>query len=116
MNKLFQIFLLFLFTSNCSLDTKTGLWTSSEKIESETKSIEIIFKKTEIFDKEFNTNIKINLKNDYKKNSFINNLSNNNGIINFDGKLKKISKFKFSKIKQFDFYQPELLISKRNNF
>ena len=114
MNKLFQIFLLFLFTSNCSLDTKTGLWTSSEKIESETKSIEIIFKKTEIFDKEFNTNIKINLKNDYKKNSFINNLSNNNGIINFDGKLKKISKFKFSKIKQFDFYQPELLISKKS--
>ncbi len=113
MNKIFQIFLIFLFISNCSLDTKTGLWTSSEKLESENKNIEIIFKKTKIFEKEFNTNIKINLKNNYKKNSFINNLSNNNGIIDFDGKLKKISKFKFSKIKQFDFYQPELLISNK---
>ena len=113
MNRIFQIFLIFLFISNCSLDTKTGLWTSSEKLESENKNIEIIFKKTKIFEKEFNTNIKINLKNNYKKNSFISNLSNNNGIIDFDGKLKKISKFKFSKIKQFDFYQPELLISNK---
>ena len=91
MNRILQIFLIFLFISNCSLDTKTGLWTSSEKLESENKNIEIIFKKTKIFEKEFNTNIKINLKNNYKKNSFINNLSNNNGIIDFDGKLKKIS-------------------------
>ena len=113
MNRIFQIFLIFLFLSNCSLDTKTGLWTSSEKLESENKNIEIIFKKTKIFEKEFNTNIKINLKNNYKENSFINNLSNNNGIINYSGNLKKISKFKFSKIKQFDFYQPELLISNK---
>ena len=113
MNRIFQIFLIFLFLSNCSLDTKTGFWTSSEKLETENKSTEIIFKKTKIFEKEFNTDIKINLKNNYKKNSFINNLSNNNGIIDFDGKLKKISKFKFSKIKQFDFYQPELLISNK---
>ena len=47
------------------------------------------------------------------KSLHINNLSNNNGIINFRGELKKISKFKFSKIKQFDFYQPELLISNK---
>ena len=113
MNRIFQILLIFLFLSNCSLDTKTGLWTSSEKLKFENKRTEIIFKKTEIFEKEFNTNIKINLKNNYKKNSFINNLSNNNGIINFSGELKKISKFKFSKIKQFDFYQPELLISNK---
>jgi len=112
-NRVFQIFLIFLFLSNCSLDNKTGFWTSSEKLKFENKSTEIIFKKTEIFEKEFNTNIKIKLKNNYKKNSFVNNLSNNNGIINFSGELKKISKFKFSKIKQFDFYQPELLISKK---
>ena len=113
MNRTFQIFLIFLFLSNCSLDNKTGFWTSSKKLVSENKSTEIIFKKSKIFEKEFNTNIKINLKNNYKKNSFISNLSNNNGIIDFDGKLKKISKFKFSKIKQFDFYQPELLISNK---
>ena len=67
MNRVFQIFLIFLFLSNCSLDNKTGFWTSSEKLKFENKSTEIIFKKTEIFEKEFNTNIKIKLKNNYKK-------------------------------------------------
>ena len=113
MNRIFKIFIAFLFLSNCSLDTKTGFWSSSEKLASENKSTEIIFKKNKIFEKEFNTNIKISLKSNYKKNSFINNLSNNNGIIDFNGGLKKISKFKFSKIKKFDFYQPELLISNK---
>jgi len=112
-NKIFQILLLFLLTSNCSLDNKTGLWSSTEKISSENENTEIIFKKTKIFDKEFNTNIKININDNYKKNSFVNNLSNNNGLIDFKGNIKKISKFKFSKIKQFDFYQPELLISNK---
>ena len=66
MNRIFPIFLIFLFLSNCSLDTKSGLWTSSEKIKSENKSTEIIFKKTDIFEKEFNTNIKISFKKNYK--------------------------------------------------
>ena len=92
MNRIFKTFIAFLFLSNCSLDTKTGFWSSSEKLVSENKSTEIIFKKNKIFEKEFNTNIKISLKNNYKKNSFINNLSNNNGIIDFNGGLKKISK------------------------
>ena len=46
---------------------------------------------------------------------FINNLLNNNGIVEFEGKLEKVSKYKFSKIKQFDYFQPELLISKNNS-
>ena len=37
MNKIFNFFFLFLFISNCSLDTKTGLWSESEKIDSEKK-------------------------------------------------------------------------------
>ena len=47
--------------------------------------------------------------------NFINNLTNNNYVINFDGSLKKISKYKFSKIDQFVFFQPELLITKKNS-
>ena len=103
MNRIFQILLIFLFLSNCSLDTKTGLWTSSEKLKFENKRTEIIFKKTEIFEKEFNTNIKINLKNNYKKDSFINNLSNNNGIINFRGELKKFQNLNFLKLNSLIF-------------
>ena len=86
---------ILLLISNCSLDTKTGLWTNSEKIKLENEKIEIIFKDVEILEKEFNPNIKINLKNNYKKNSFVANLTNNNGIVDFNGSLKKISKYSF---------------------
>jgi len=114
-NKLFYIFTLFLFISNCSLDTKTGIWSKSEKLNSENLNIEEkLFEKPEIFQKEFNNDLKIRLKNDLKKKSFVNNLLNNNGVVEFEGKLEKISKYKFSKISQFNQYQPELLITNRD--
>ena len=115
MNKIFYLFLSFLLISNCSLDTKTGLWTKSQKLKPENKIIEKkLFVKKEVFEKEFNTNLKIKLKKNFTKNSFVNNLLNNNGIVNFEGKLEKISKYKFSKIRQFDYFQPELLITNKN--
>ena len=116
MNKLFYLLVIFLFLSSCSLDTKSGLWTKSEKLNSENKNLEVkIFEENEIYERELNIDLKIKLRNDFKKNSFINNLSNNNGVVNFDGSIDKIKKFKFSKIDQFDNYQPELLITKNNN-
>ena len=114
MNKILNFFILFLFISNCSLDTKTGLWSQPEKLSSENESVEEkLFEDTEIYEKEFNPELKIRLKNNFKKNSFVNNLLNNNGVIQFNGKLSKISKYRFSKISQFDYYQPELLITKK---
>ena len=115
MNKIFYLFLLFLLITNCSLDTKSGLWTKSEKLKLENKIIEKkLFEKKEVLEKEFNTSLTIKLNKNFKKNSFVNNLLNNNGLVNFDGKLKKISKYKFSKISQFDYFQPELLITNKN--
>ena len=116
MNKLFYLLVTFLFLSSCSLDTKSGLWTKTEELDSENKNLEVkIFEENEIYERELNIDLKIKLRNDFKKNSFINNLSNNNGVVNFDGSIDKIKKFKFSKIDQFDNYQPELLITKKNN-
>ena len=116
MNNIFYLILLFLFISNCSLDTKTGFWTKSEKLNSEDQSIEKrLFEDTKVYEKEFNPKFKIRLKNNFIKRSFVNNLLNNNGKIQFNGELKKISKYKFSKINKFDQYQPELLITNQNN-
>ncbi len=115
MTKIFYFYLLFFFLSNCSLDSKTGLWSNSEDLKKENETVEIkLFEETKIYEKEFNSNLKIKLKSKFKENSFINNLSNNNGIIQFNGELKKVSKYKFSKISQFDQYQPELLFTKKN--
>ena len=116
MNKIFNLFILFLFISNCSLDTKSGFWSSSEKLNSENQIIEKkLFENSKIYEKEFNPKFKIRIKNNFKKRSFIDNLLNNNGIVKFNGELKKVSKYKFSKISKFDQYQPELLITNQNN-
>ena len=116
MNKIFYFLFIFLFISNCSLDTKTGLWSKTEKLKTENKVKEKkIFEEKKVYEKEFNKELKIKLNNNIKEKNFINNLTNNNYVINFDGSLKKISKYKFSKIDQFVFFQPELLITKKNS-
>ena len=98
MNKFYYLFLSFLLVSGCSLDTKTGLWTDTVKLKSENKTVEKeLFEKEEVFEKEFNTGLKIKLNKNFKKNSFINNLLNNNGTVHFDGKLEKFQNINFLK-------------------
>ena len=115
MNRILYFFTLFLFLLNCSLDTKTNIWTQSENLKSENENIEKrLFVEKEVYEKEFNPTLKIRLKSDFINNSFIKNYLNNNGVVQFDGELKKISKYKFSKISLFDQYQPELLFTNKN--
>ena len=115
MNKKFYFFIIFLCVTNCSLDTKSGIWSQSKDIVLENKNKkEKLFKKAEIYEEEFNTGLKIRLKGDFEKKNSNKNLLNNTGIVKFHGQLKKISKYKFSKIDKFYQYQPELLITKKN--
>ena len=115
MIKFFTIFLLFIFITNCSLDTKSRLWTKDKKVEREKqKSIKVLFKNEKALKKELNSNLKINLSAKLINNSFINNFDNNNGRINYNGNLKSISRFKFSKIDNFDQFEPEIIFSNGN--
>ena len=110
MNKILGLFLVFILVSNCSLDKKSGLWTESKKIETVNDLvINELFKDEEAFKKEFNSNVKIQLKSNPTKNSFVNNLNNNNGRVSYNGSLKSISRFKFSTIDNFDQIEPEIL-------
>ena len=112
MIKFLTTFLLFIFITNCSLDTKSGLWTKDKKIVREKqKSIKVLFKDEEALETEFNPGLKIKLTAKLINNSFINNFDNNNGRINYNGNLKKISRFKFSKIDDFDEFEPEIIFS-----
>jgi len=113
--KLLTIFLLFIFIVNCSLDTKSSLWTKDKKIEREKQTtIKALFKDEKALKKELNSHLKINLSAKLINNSFINNFDNNNGRINYNGNLKNISRFKFSKIDDFDQFEPEIIFSKDN--
>ena len=109
MYKFFSLLFLIIFTTQCSLDTKSGFWTKTEKIEKENKVVKI-FESKKIIEKEFNPNLNIKINSIYTKKPFINNLTNNAGYINFESNFDKISKFKFRKIKNFDFINPDLLI------
>ena len=112
MIKIFLIFISFFFILNCSLDTKSGIWSERKKI-TETQIINIreLFEEEKPTKDELNQEKKITLTSKPKKNSFIKNLSNNNGRVNFNGDLKNISKYKYSKIDKFDQFEPEFIFS-----
>tara|TARA_B000000460_G_scaffold28428_1_gene17998 strand:- start:111 stop:1415 length:1305 start_codon:yes stop_codon:yes gene_type:complete len=114
-NRTIVLFLIILLITNCSLDNKSGIWTKSEKIKIEKKLIiSELFKKEESLSKEFNSNVKIQLKSYLSNNSFLNNLSNNNGRVNYNGNLKSLSKFKYSTIDNFDELEPEIVFEGNN--
>lgn len=115
MNKKVTFVLIFFLVANCSFNSNSKFWTKKKIIEVETDSkITEIFKKDKIFKKEVNPELEIKLTENLIKNSFLNNLNNNNGRTNYDGNLKKSSRFKFSKIDNFDFSEPEVKFHKNN--
>ena len=118
MNKIFGFFLVLLTLTNCSLDTKSGFWTKNKNIEKEKnlkeKKVTELFKEPKTLEKEFNLNVKIRLNSKSKNNSFVNNFDNNNGRVNYDGELKSVSRFKYSKIDNFEQYEPDLIFDKDN--
>jgi len=109
------LLIIFFLLSQCSLDTKTGFWTKTKIIEKKKIDLEDVFKPEEVLDKEFNSDLKLKINSKYTKNPFVNNLTNNSGFINFESNFKEISKFKFKKIKNFDYINPDLLIGSDNS-
>ena len=108
MNNFLRIVLIFIFVTNCSFSKKAKFWTKQEIETEKTEKITEIFKKEKNFSAELNSNLKINLSSKAINKSFLNNYDNNNGRINFDGNLQNTSKYKFSKIKNFYQYDPEI--------
>ena len=109
------VLLLIPLLVNCSFDTRSGIWTENKDIAKIDENISKVFKKKTIIKKEFNSDLKIetNFSADLKNDK--NELANNLGIDIFDHEIKKISKFKFSKIENFDYFEPEL-IADENTF
>ena len=77
MTKILILIVLFLFLNGCSADTKSGIWDGKKEEKKILKNEEILFKKTNSFKKELNTNIKVNIDVNYSSLDFINNLTNN---------------------------------------
>ena len=114
MNKFFQLSLIIIFLSSCSLNKNSKFWTSQAIKEIEEQNFEKIFSDPTTLNKELNTNISLNLSKDFIKNELIEKQTNNIGRVNFDGTLKKSSKYKFSKIKNFYQFEPVISFNYEN--
>ena len=119
MNKLIFLF-IFIIISACSLNSQSKFWTKSKEVTKDNNNLnnkvkkQEIFKKEIIVKKEFNKNLKIKINSNSASN-YKNNINlNNSGLVNFSGELKRTSRYKFSKIKNFYQYEPELIFDESN--
>ena len=114
MNKIFQLLLIIIFFSGCSLNKNSKFWTVETIKEIEKQKFEKIFDDPVALSQELNTNINLNLSKNFSKNNLSKKFTNNDGRVNFDGSLKKSLKYKFSKIENFYQFEPEISFNKEN--
>ena len=114
MNNIIKVLLIYIFFSGCSFTGNSKFWTTEEIKEEKTKELKEVFTKDKPLNLEFKPNLKISLYTKPINKSFFSNFDNNNGRTNYLGNQKKISKFKFSKIDNFNEYQPQLSFEKDN--
>ena len=114
MSKIFQLLLIIIFFSGCSLNKNSKFWTSETIKEIQEQKFEKIFDDPEALSQELNTNINLNLSKSFTKNKLSEKFTNNDGRVNFDGSLKKSSKYKFSKIENFYQFEPIIAFNKNN--
>ena len=114
MNKIFQLLLIIIFSSGCSLNKNSKFWTSETIKKIEEKKFEKIFDDPTALSQELNTNISLNFSKSFTKNNLSQKFTNNDGRVNFDGSLNKSLKYKFSKIENFYQFEPELSFNKEN--
>ena len=115
MNKIIVFFICIFLVNGCSLNKNSKFWTISENISEENNSnFKKIFVEDEAFDKEFNANVSINLGDKFNNNFKNKDYFNNDGRLNYNGALKKSSRYKFSKIKNFYQFEPKISFVNKN--
>ena len=107
------IFFLIILNS-CSFHDSGGFWSKEKKLSQNEIKFVPVFKTENIVSKEFNSKIKISLKKENLKVNKNHYFDNNDGYNLFDGNLKKIKKYSFSKIKNFYRFEPNLIFHNKN--
>ena len=105
MSRIVLYFVFLLILSSCGQSDKSV----------ENTNTKILFEKVKPIQNELNPNIQIILSKFVKDNSFVDNNTNNNGNINFEPLFKKKKTYKFSKIKQFNSIDKDILFIKNND-
>ena len=93
MNKIFQLLLIIIFFSGCSLNKNSKFWTSETIKKIEEQKFEKIFDDPTALSQELNTNISLNFSKSFTKNNLSKKFTNNDGRVNFDESLNKSLKY-----------------------
>ena len=114
MTKKYFYFIVLLFLLECSLNPNSKFWTKEKKILVDKSSTTVLVKNESQSLNEFNQNFKISLPKNLKIET--NRRLNNDGFINFDVNLKKMSKYSFKTISSFYNFEPEILLDNNQLF
>ena len=115
MNKIIIYFIFITFITSCSLNKNSKFWTASKNVPQEKILVyKKIFDEEESLARELNSNMLINIENTINDNTKIRNYFNNDGRLNYDGVLKKSSRYKFLKIKKFYQFEPTISFNNKN--
>ena len=113
MNKLILFFTFIFFISGCSFNKNSKFWTATQNIPED--NFKDIFVKDEAFSQELNSNLVLKLDTTNINNDLlVRNYFNNDGRLNFNGLLKKSSRYKFSRIKNFYQFEPTISFNNDN--
>ena len=101
MNKLSLLIIILLFVNNCSLNENQSIWKNKDIKSGNKKNIKEFLIKDKISTAEFNPQLKLDLTKINLNNHSVDN-KNNYGPFNYQGFLKKIGNYKFSKFNDID--------------
>ena len=115
MNKIILLITFIFFINGCSLNKNSKFWTAEQKIPEENKQYyEKVLVEEEALNQELNTKLSLKLNAEINNNILLRNYTNNDGRLNYDGLLKKSSRYKFSKIKNFYQFEPTISFDKKD--
>ena len=113
MNKVLLSVLICLILNNCTASKKSGFWGKDEKDQIQIENPKTILTKQIRPEQEFNANLYIKISNKKLNQNSLNN-RNDSGELAYEGALKRIGKYKFSKFNDFDFISPNPLFYNKN--
>ena len=108
MDKKYLYLIIFLFLVACSLNPNSKFWTKEKKIVVDRSTTKVLARAEKKTLNEFNQTFKISLPKNLK--TLSNQNLNNDGFVNFDANLEKMSKFSFRTIGSFSNFEPEILL------
>ena len=115
MNKIICFIIYFIIITSCSFNQNSKFWSASQNIQEENDSnFKEIFAAEAALGQELNPNLIIKLDSNVNNNLAIRNYFNNDGRLNYDGELRKSSRYKFSKIKNFYQLEPTISFNNKN--